>query len=141
MKKSKRKIEYIIIHCTDTPEGRSYNSKDIDAWHKQRGWKGIGYNYVILLDGTIELGRDVDEVPAQAKGYNSNSIGIVYVGGKSSSGKPKDTRTVEQKNSILRLLKELRQLYPKAKILGHRDLPNVAKACPCFDAQSEYKNI
>lgn len=95
----------------------------------------------------IELGRDVDEVPAHVVGNNKSSIGVVYVGGVSSSnpseggGKPKDTRTQRQKQSMLYLLKELKKLYPNAQILGHRDFKGVNKACPSFDAKEEYKDI
>lgn len=152
LKKSKRTIKYIVIHCTATPEGREHTAKDIDRWHKQRGWRGIGYNYVIRLDGMIELGRDVDEVPAHVVGFNKSSIGIVYIGGSVESldtqkAKPtkvlhaKDTRTKRQKEALLYLLKELRKLYPTAKILGHRDFKGVNKACPSFDAKEEYKDL
>lgn len=140
-KKSKRRIDWIVVHCTATKEGRNHTAKEIDLWHRRLGWRGIGYNYVIGLDGKIEIGRDVDEVPSHTKGYNSNSIGVVYIGGVDESLKPKDTRTKEQKQSLLELLRDLKKLYPNAKILGHRDFPNVAKACPCFDAKKEYKDI
>lgn len=141
IKKSKRKIEYIAIHCTATKEGYPFYAKDIEQWHKSRGWSGIGYNYVIDLKGDIELGRDVNLVPAHVVGYNSNSIGVVYVGGLDSNMKPKDTRTIEQKESLLKLLKELKKIYPTAIIQGHRDFPKVAKECPCFNAKKEYKTI
>lgn len=141
MKKSKRRIDYIVIHCAATPEGKNFTARDIDSWHKKIGWSGIGYNYVIKLDGTLELGRDVDLIPAHIKGFNGNSIGVVYVGGIDTLGKPKDTRTPQQKETIIKLLKDLRKLYPNAKILGHRDFPSVKKACPSFDAKNEYKNI
>lgn len=141
MKKSIRIVKYLIVHCSATIEGKNFKAKDIDRWHKSRGWKGIGYNYVVDLNGTVELGRDVDEIPAQVKGFNANAIGIVYIGGADANGKPKDTRTAAQKASLLKLLKDLRKLYPTAKILGHRDFPNVKKACPSFDAKKEYKNI
>ncbi len=141
LKKSKRKIDYIVVHCTATKEGRNHSAKEIDLWHKRLGWRGIGYNYVIQLDGKIELGRDVDEIPSHAKGYNSNSIGVVYIGGVDINLKPKDTRTTEQKEALLTLLKELKTLYPNAIIQGHRDFPKVAKACPCFDAKKEYRGI
>lgn len=142
MKKSKRNITAIVVHCAATPEGRHHTANDIDRWHKQRGWSGIGYNYVIRLDGTIEDGRDVDIVPSHVAGHNKNSIGVVYVGGiDRNTLKPKDTRTPAQKKALLELLKKLRKLYPNAQILGHRDFPNVKKACPCFDAIPEYANI
>lgn len=141
LKKSARRIKYIVIHCTATKQGYPFSAKDVDRWHRSKGWNGIGYNYVIGLDGKIENGRDVDRVPAHVKGYNSNSIGVVYVGGLDKNMKAKDTRTPLQKKSILNILKELRKLYPDAIIQGHRDFPRVAKACPCFDAKPEYKKI
>ncbi|MCF0201791.1 MAG: N-acetylmuramoyl-L-alanine amidase, partial [Bacteroidaceae bacterium] len=94
------------------------------------------------LDGRIWRGRDVDLVGAHCSGYNTNSIGVVYVGGLGASGKAddyKDTRTPEQKEGLRNLLKELRKLYPSAKIRSHKDFAN--KACPCFNATQEYANI
>ena len=140
MKKSKRKIERIIIHCTATKEGREVSVAEIDAWHRARGFAGIGYHYVIHLDGRVENGRDVDLAGAHTAGYNKHSIGVCYVGGLATDGKtPKDTRTDEQKQSLLRLLDELRMFYPLATIHGHREFAN--KACPCFDAATEYRKI
>jgi N-acetylmuramoyl-L-alanine amidase len=142
MKKSKRTIHYLVIHCSATPEGRAHTAKDIDLWHKQRGFTEIGYNYVILLDGTIELGRDVDKIPAHVEGYNKDSIGICYIGGVDKNTlQPKDTRTLFQKEALIKLLKELKKLYPDAEIQGHRDFAGVKKACPCFNAKEEYQNI
>ncbi|GIM49402.1 N-acetylmuramoyl-L-alanine amidase [Capnocytophaga stomatis] len=142
LKKSKRSIKFLVIHCTATPEGREHSVADIDRWHKQRGFTEIGYNYVIQLDGTIQTGRDVDKTPAHVEGFNKESIGITYVGGvDKSTFRPKDTRTEAQKKALTLLLKELRKLYPTAQILGHRDFPNVKKACPSFEAKNEYKNI
>ena len=142
MKKSKRTIKYLVVHCSATPEGRVHTAKDIDLWHKQRGFTEIGYNYVILLDGTIELGCDVDKIPAHVEGHNKESIGICYIGGiDKNTLQPKDTRTAAQKEALKKLLTELKALYPEAEILGHRDFPGVAKACPCFNAKDEYKSI
>ncbi len=142
LKKSKRTIKYLVVHCSATPEGREHTAKDIDLWHKQRGFNEIGYNYVIRLDGTIETGRDVDKIPAHVEGFNKESIGICYIGGVDKNTlKAKDTRTKEQKRSLLKLLMELKKLYPTAKILGHRDFPKVNKACPSFDAKNEYENL
>lgn len=141
LKKSKRRIDWIAIHCAATPEGKDFSASDIRSWHKRMGWRDIGYNYVIKLDGTVEEGRNVDIVPSHVRGYNSNSIGVCYVGGVDKNMKAKDTRTKEQKESLELLLKELRKLYPNAKIQGHRDFPRVRKACPSFDAKTEYKHI
>lgn len=135
-----RTINEIIVHCTATAEGRDFRAKDIDMWHRQRGFAGIGYHWVVDLDGKIEKGRDVSRMGAHCKGHNQHSIGVVYVGGLAKDGKtPKDTRTPAQKKTLLDLLKSLKALYPKARIRGHRDF--AAKACPCFDATKEYANI
>jgi N-acetylmuramoyl-L-alanine amidase len=135
-----RKIDEILVHCAATPEGKDFTVEDIDKWHKARGFKKIGYHFVIYNDGSIHKGRDIEEVGAHCTGHNSRSIGICYIGGVTKDGKtPKDTRTDSQKESLLELLKELRVKYPKAKIYGHRDF--AAKACPSFDAKTEYKDI
>lgn len=145
--KSKRRIDYIIIHCSDTPEGRNDTIDDIRRWHtlpkpKGNGWADIGYNYVIHLDGSIHIGRDINKVGAHCEGYNANSIGICYIGGRTADMKQiKDTRTTKQKESLLNLLKMLRKVYPTAKIVGHRDLDKHGKTCPNFNAKEEYRNI
>lgn len=170
LKKSKRKITDIVVHCTATPEGKDYNVGDIRRIHiKDKGWADIGYHYVVRIDGTIEPGRDVNIIGAHVSGYNSHSIGVVYVGGvegtrdargrivakTDSRDKPiaKDTRTEAQKNALLRLLMDLKKLYPGAVIKGHRDYSpdknhngiiepkEWIKSCPCFDAPSEYRNV
>lgn len=140
IRKSKRKITEIIVHCSATPEGKHFTVDDIRKWHKAQGWSDIGYHYVIYLDGSIHNGRDVDIVGAHCTNHNSRSIGVCYIGGVEKDGKtPKDTRTPEQKDSLLYLLKELKRLYPNAWIYGHRDF--AAKACPSFDAFNEYLKL
>lgn len=140
LRKSRRTINEIIIHCTATPEGRECSVEEIRRWHKARGFTDIGYHYVIHLDGTIEPGRNVDIAGAHCTGHNTHSIGVVYVGGCAKDGKtPKDTRTEAQKASLASLLIDLRKLYPRAAIHGHRDFAN--KACPSFDATKEYRRF
>ena len=134
-----RKINKIIIHCSATIEGQSITADTIDQWHKKRGWRGIGYHYVIGLDGLIEYGRMVDEIGAHVKGMNADSIGICYIGGLDADKEPKDTRTLEQKESLLDLLKTLKRLHPDATIHGHNEFAN--KACPCFNVKKEYYGI
>lgn len=135
-----RKINEIIVHCAATPEDKNFRAADIDRWHRERKMKCIGYHYVVDLDGTVEPGRPESEIGAHCLGHNQYSIGVCYVGGLAADGKtPKDTRTVAQKEALLALLKKLRAKYPKASIHGHRDF--AAKACPSFDATTEYKTI
>ena len=128
------------MHCTATKEGRVTTIDEVRQWHKARGWRDIGYHYLIYLNGQVVKGRPEQEVGAHAQGYNRQSIGVCYVGGLDSQGKPKDTRTDAQKASLVGLLKELRKRYPDAKIVGHHDL-NKGKACPCFGAKEEYKEL
>ena len=136
-----RQINYIIIHCSATKAGQDFRAKDIDRWHRERGWDGIGYHKVIDLDGTIEPGRSEAKPGAHCKGHNSDSIGICYIGGLDEDGKPADTRTELQKAALAGLVAGYKQRFPNAKVVGHRDMPNVHKACPCFNAKEEYKNI
>lgn len=135
-----RKITNIIVHCSATPEGKSFTVSDIDRWHRQRGFASIGYHYVVYLDGSIHIGRPLSQVGAHCQGHNINSIGVCYIGGMTSDNKrPKDTRTAEQKLALIELLKHLKQQFPHAAIHGHRDF--AAKACPSFNATKEYANI
>ena len=137
---NKRTIKELIVHCSATPEGKDYNVDTIRQWHLQRGFSDIGYHYVIYRDGSIHIGRDESIIGAHCTGHNTNSIGVCYIGGCTSDGKtPKDTRTTEQKQSLVKLLKELKTKYPQASIHGHRDFSS--KACPSFDATKEYSSI
>ena len=126
-----RKITEIIIHCTATKEGVEVHEKDIDRWHRKKGWNGCGYHYVITLTGEREGGRAEAVVGAHTIGHNQTSIGIVYVGGLDSNGKAKDTRTPQQEYALLELCRELIAKYPNARLSGHNQWAH--KSCPCFD--------
>ena len=131
-----RPINKVIIHCSATPEGRDVKTKEIKKWHLSNGWSDIGYHYVIELDGKVVEGRPVELVGAHCVGQNKFSIGICYVGGMNKSmSKPKDTRTEEQKESIVKLIKKLRGRYGDLTIHGHNEYAN--KACPSFDVANE----
>ena len=137
---NKRAINEIIIHCSATAEGKDYTTSQIKQWHLARGFSDIGYHWVIYRDGSIHQGRDESKVGAHCTGHNTISIGVCYIGGCATDGKtPKDTRTEAQKASVIKLLKELRTKYPQAKIYPHYKFAQ--KACPCFDAEKEYKNL
>ena len=135
-----RRISEIIVHCTATKRGVSFGRDDVDRWHRARGFRSIGYHYLVLLDGEVVAGRPEAEVGAHCLGHNAASIGVCYVGGLEKDGKtPADTRTEGQKQALRCLLAMLKRKYPGAKIHGHRDF--AAKACPCFDATKEYTLI
>lgn len=146
VKKSKRVINEIIVHCTATPEGQDVTVDSIRQGHLRRGFSDIGYHYVIYRDGSIHDGRDVNISGAHCTGHNQHSIGVCYVGGLENIPNvpyeklpAKDTRTAAQKASLLKLLKELKAVYPKATIHGHYEYAN--KACPCFKPKEEYKDL
>ncbi len=134
-----RKIDLIVVHCTATPAGRRVVKADVDLWHRQRGFDGIGYHFLVGLDGSVEPGRPLEKVGAHALGYNAHSVGVAYVGGLDSGGRPCDTRTPAQRIALENLLRSLRRRFPGARIVGHNQL--AAKACPCFNAEKEYASL
>lgn len=132
-----RPITAIVIHCSATPAGREHTAADIDRWHRGFGWSGIGYHYVIRLDGTVEAGRPLWVVGAHVSGHNATTIGICYVGGlNAETWQPEDTRTPAQRCAMAALVKALKGVWPEAEVLGHRDFPGVRKDCPCFDVRA-----
>lgn len=146
-------IDSIIIHCSATLAGQDLRAKDIDKMHKARKFSQIGYNYVIDLDGTIEVGRPLTIAGAHCLGYNNHSVGICYIGGLDASGKASDTRTAAQKEALRTLIADLCKKYNIIEILGHRDTsPDLngngvvepsewMKMCPCFEVRDEFANF
>ena len=142
-----RNIDSIIVHCSATKAGQDFTVADIDHWHRQRGFNGIGYHYVIRLDGKLEKGRDVALAGAHCKGWNERSVGICYIGGLDENGRPADTRTNVQKRVLYQIIMDLQREYNILQVLGHRDTsPDLngdgviepyeyVKACPCFDVK------
>lgn len=148
------KLQYLVLHCTATPEGREVTAADIRRWHTSpvskggRGWKQVGYTDMIHLDGTVERLVDnnedanVDpwEITNGAKGYNSVSRHVVYAGGCARDGKtPKDTRTPGQLKAMEAYVKDFHKRFPGVRIIGHNEV--AAKACPSFDVQKWLKSI
>lgn len=137
LKKATRPIKEVIFHCTATPAGRPVTVAQIRAWHKARGWNDIGYHYVVYLDGTVHVGRDVNVTGAHVSGRNVGTIGVSYVGGvEAKMLNAKDTRTPAQKKALLELVKQLADLYPTMKLIsGHNQY--AAKACPSFNVPTD----
>lgn len=129
-----RHIDQIIIHCTATYPDQFVDRSVIDQWHKQRGWKGIGYHWVVNRDGSLEIGRDEAEVGAHARGFNTNSIGVVMVGGLAREGEQPCNFTDDQWIALHKLVLELKDRYPDAEVLGHNNVSE--KTCPTFDVKA-----
>lgn len=126
-------VKFLVVHCSATPPKVYVDRNVIDRWHREKGWLGIGYHFVIKRDGTVETGRALNEIGAHVEGHNHESIGICMAGGVDASGKPEANFTDEQYVSLARTLTELLKTYTHAAICGHRDFPGVTKACPSFD--------
>lgn len=132
-----RPIDEIIVHCTATPEGRAVRVAEIDAWHRARGWSGIGYHRVIGIKGERWAGRPLEAIGAHCENHNARTIGVTYAGGVAKDGRTaKDTRTPAQKAALLAELIELRDRFGIKKVSGHNEY--AAKACPSFNASKDY---
>ena len=133
-----RTVTLIIVHCSATREGQSFGFEQCRTDHiRHRRFRDIGYHFYITRDGEICRGRPLEQVGAHCRNHNRHSVGVCYEGGLDSRGQPKDTRTLEQKASLVALLRELKRLFPQSLIVGHHDLDPM-KSCPCFDAAKEY---
>lgn len=138
-----RNIKYIVVHCSAGSQRSS--AQDVITYHtKTLGWKVCGYHYIIEPDGNVVNSVNEAYNSNGVKGRNSECINVCYIGGvdTSKSGLPPiDNRTEAQKRSLRTLLADIHRRYPAAQILGHRDFPEVRKACPCFDAREEYSDL
>ena len=137
---NQRNIKYIVVHCTATPTTTTLESIK-RYWKEQRGWGDTpGYHYFIKRDGTVVQLLDEKKNSYGVYKHNSECISIAYVGGIDKDGKPVDNRSDAQKHAMFDIIVRLTEKYPKAEVLGHRDLPGVKKACPCFDVKEWLKN-
>lgn len=135
-----REIKYIVIHCTAT-QPNTKKEAILSYWKNTLKWKTVGYHRLIDANGVIYELAKFEQITNGVKGYNSESIHFSYIGGIDESGRPKDTRTLKQKESLLYLVKQAKKQFPNAIVQGHKDFKGVAKACPSFDAKNEYKAI
>lgn len=142
-------IEYIVVHCSASAANQDLNANDIRKYHTtKRGWKDIGYHYVIKRNGELELGRKLGTMGAHVYGYNKRSLGVCLIGGKHSiTNRGENNFNKAQFVTLNSLLETLKIPYPAVKITGHRDLSPDAngdghvtrdewlKECPCFDVK------
>ncbi len=144
----------LVVHCSATGPAHDIGAAEISRLHTSaktkmvdwngdripgRGWSKIGYHFVIRKIGRLEFGRHPNEVGAHARGHNRTSVGICLVGGLDAYGTPAANYTAPQLTTLRELIRTLQVAYPTAELLGHRDLPGVAKACPCFDVAHWYE--
>ncbi|MCU7571545.1 N-acetylmuramoyl-L-alanine amidase [Riemerella anatipestifer] len=146
-----RTIKHIVLHCTATSQTTTIESIK-RFWKEKLGWKNVGYHYIIKPDGEIVQLANVNTITNGVRGHNRNSVHIAYIGGV-EKGKAVDNRTVQQKASQVKLLRELQAKYPTAEIVGHRDLsPDLngdgiisphewTKECPSFDVRKWLSEI
>lgn len=126
----RKATDYIVIHCSATPAHMDVDAKDIDRWHRAKGWLKIGYHFVVKRDGTLQKGRDLDQIGAHVQGFNHQSIGICMVGGMDKDNKnPEDNFAAVQYVTLHMILDDLVRLYPTARLVGHWEL-DPKKACP-----------
>lgn len=129
-------VSALVIHCSASPAELDIGAKEITEWHRKRGFFTIGYHYVIRRDGTVETGRDEDQIGAHVLGHNMGTIGICMVGGINGKTKKSENNFSDAQFAALKgLLLDLLKRYPRAEIKGHRDFPGVKKDCPCFDVK------
>ena len=132
-------VSYIIIHCTATRETQDYTPEQLKHDHLARGFIDVGYHFYIRKDGTVTQHRRLNEVGAHCRPFNRCSIGVCYEGGLDANGKPKDTRTLKQRASLIALVLDLHRQFPNAVIRGHNEMPGATpKACPCFKPSTEF---
>ena len=136
----RKKTDYIVLHCSATRPSQDIDAKEIDRWHRARGWLKIGYSFVITRGGKQEIGRELNEIGAHAKGYNHKSVGICLVGGVTEDDhtKPENNFTPVQWETLDKLLRKLTDKFPKATIIGHNQISK--KDCPSFDVQEYLKD-
>ena len=134
------KPKFITVHCSATPPSMpNIGVIAIRKMHTDKGWSDIGYHWVIKRDGTIQSGRSMTRSGAGVKGHNKDNIHICMIGGVDDNNKPENNYTEHQFSSLRYLISDLSSTFgvKQENIKGHRDYPNVAKACPCFDVQEK----
>lgn len=140
----------IVVHCSATRPALDIGRHEIREWHLAKGWADIGYAAVIRRNGLVEFGRHFDDIGAHVAGHNSTTVGVCLVGGLYPSGLEAEDDfdglfTEAQARALVHMLVALRDAYPIAKIVGHRDLSpdknmngkiekaEWMKSCPGFD--------
>lgn len=123
--KPARPVTRIFLHCSASDRPEHDSAAVIDAWHKANGWAGIGYHYFIRKDGTLELGRDIEKVPAAQGGHNTGTIAICL------HGLAIDKFTSAQFSTLRGLCGQIDRAY-SGGVTFHGHCEVSAKSCPVF---------
>ena len=129
----RKETQYLIIHCAATKPSMDIGLTEIRKWHLDRGWRDVGYHYIIRRNGEVELGRRIDDMGAHASGYNHKSIGACLIGGMADDNSAEDNFTDRQWTALLDLVKQIQVEYNDINIIGHNEVSK--KECPSFDVQ------
>jgi len=125
-KKPSRRVNKVFIHCSASDHAHHDSVKVMDQWHRARGWSGVGYHTFIRKDGVLEMGRDLERIPAAQSAHNPGSIAICL------HGLDIDKFTEAQFDTLREYCKEINEAYGgNVTFHGHREV--AAKACPVFD--------
>lgn len=139
-------VRYIVIHYSATPEDCPYSVEQLRSDHRKKGYEEIGYHFYVRRTGEIIPCRSIIYQGAHVGHHNRESVAICYEGGLTAIKGQKgmtaaDTRTEAQQASMIHIIRYLKQFYPQARVIGHRDFPGVNKECPFFDAKAEYSTL
>ena len=132
-------VRFLVVHCSATCCNREFSAERLIETGEER-FGQPSYHYYVRRNGNIIPILPESVRGVHAVGYNRCSIAVCYEGGLDANGEAADTRTELQKHALYELLKQLRADYPQARIIGHRELPGVHKACPCY-SMDEYADL
>lgn len=118
-----RELKQIIIHHSDSDVSSHQDISVIEQWHKERGFKKVGYHFFITWDGRVQKGRDIEEVGAHTLGQNEDSISIC-LGGRYKF-------TDDQFQALKALIFDIFWTYGYLPIFPH-SFYNKEKICPGF---------
>ena len=133
-------VKFLVVHCSATRCNMNFSVEKLIKTGVEK-FGQPSYHYYVRRNGSVIPILPESVRGVHAVGYNHCSIAVCYEGGLDENGDAADTRTELQKHALYELLKQLREDYPKARIIGHRELPHVAKNCPCFTASTEYASL
>jgi N-acetylmuramoyl-L-alanine amidase len=131
------RITHIVVHYTATFPDQPVTREIVDRWHRERGWSGIGYHWLVTRDGVVEAGRPEHVTGAHVANRNTGTIGVCWAGGLDRASGPNvgvKNMTPVQERALVSLLREIKARHPQAEIVGHKDL--AATLCPGFDVRS-----